>query len=139
MDINDLENSRNATFAVKVGTNKEDGSDVGFVVVGKNSQQYQDADEQVRAFNIKANALRAQQKTSLDTATDEGAMQVAKVVQIHRKMYLDHCVVGWFGFTENGQPAPFSKEAAARVFQARPNWTLQVVAEIENEENFEKG
>lgn len=138
-DINDIEASRNTTFNVVVGFDVDKKRDVGFVVVGTNSPQYAEADLEVRAFNIKANAERAQDKRVLQPATDEGAMEVARVVDVHRQMYLDKCVVGWFGFAENGQDVEFSTELFRRVMAARPGWALRLITAIEDEQNFVKG
>lgn len=138
-DLNNIEESRSATFNADIGMNSETKEPVGFIVVGNNSEEFATADREVRAFNIKANSARAQKKQPLDAATDEGAMDIAKATEVHRAIYLKHCVVGWYGFTEGGAPALFSKDGLQKVLAARPSWGERLAAAIETEANFVKG
>lgn len=138
-DLTNIEDSRSVTFNCDVALNTDGGVAVGFTIVGNNSEQFAQADREVRAFNVKANTLRVKNKKPLDAATDEGAMDVAIATEAHRAIYLKHCVVGWYGFTENGEAALFTPEAAARVLTARPAWAERLAMAIETEGNFVKG
>lgn len=143
-DIDAIAESRQVTINVDVGTDVTPGTEsktpVGFVLVGTNSEEYATADREVRAFNIKASYQRVRDQTkALDPTTDEGALDVATATESHRAIYLKHCVVGWYGFKQAGEPAAFSTEAAMNVLKARPNWAIKLIAAIEREANFIKG
>jgi len=140
-DIKKIESSRAATFNVDVGldTSASVPTPVGFIIVGLNSPEFEKADLAVRAFNARSHAQRAVQKRVLDTTTEEGAMELTQMTQQQRWIYFRHCIKGWYGFQDEGQPAVFTSEAALNVLRARPMWAEVVAVAMENEANFTKG
>ena len=138
-DLSNIQSSRAATFNQDVGLNTVLEKPVGFILVGTNSEQYAAADREVRAFNIQSNTLRAKNKVILDASTEEGAMDIAKATETHRMIYLKHCVIGWYGFSNGEVEAEFTQEELLKVLAARPLWAERLIGAIENEGNFVKG
>lgn len=134
--IESLEGSKDATFDSIFGQ-RDNGDPVGFRIVGTSSDAYQKADNLIQAMNV-ADAVK--RRVPSDPETPEGAQMLSEASDRRRDVILQHCVVGWFGFTlgENG-PAEFTPENLQRVLKARPQWKKQLVAAIENEGNFYKG
>jgi hypothetical protein len=138
-DLDAIEESTRNTFDVVVGHQDIDGQPgdaVGFRVLGPGSAEYLAAERSIQIMNVKEAALR---KTAVDLTTDEGAALVADGGAKRRQVMIDHCVVGWFGFVKEGQPAEFDRAALGRLLKARPMWATRLMAEIENEANFGAG
>lgn len=134
--IEALEASSRITFSVDVGR-RDDGSAVGFVVVGPNSEEYTRAEREIQLLTVREAARRGE-PTNLDTA--EGAAQVAEGADRRRDAILRHCVVGWHGFTiGESAAADFTPENVARVLKARPHWARRLLAAINDEGNFTAG
>jgi hypothetical protein len=140
-DLDALEQSTRNTIDVSLGHqtkldkdgNTVKGDPVGFKVLGPCSDEYREADRAIQVLNIKEAAIR---KAAVDLETDEGATVVVEGGDNRRKLLIDKCVVGWFGFTDKGKPAEFSKENVARALKARPMWARRLVAAIEDESAF---
>lgn len=133
-DIDAIEQSTKTTYDVVVGK-RDNGDAVGFKVLGQGSDEYAAAERAIQLLNVK----EASTRKTVDLATDEGAAVVVDGGDKRRQIVIDKCVVGWFGFTINDQPAEFTAENMARVLKARPMWARRLVAEIENEANFTEG
>ena len=134
-DIEEIESSRDKTFDVVVGS-LEDGTPVGFRVLGTASDQYQKARRATELVGVK---IAASSKTTIDMSTDKGAEKLVDGTARSRRIIVDHCVVGFFGFTMGGQPAEFSPANLDRLLKARPNWVEVLAREIENDANFTGG
>lgn len=135
-DLASLEAAATATFNVDVGK-RDDGSPVGFVVKGPDSEEYEGAIRAVKMVGVKDSATR---KEALDMATERGAEIVVDGVAKRDQLVLANCVVGWYGFTlGETEEAPFTKENFERVLRAKPSWRDRLLAEIENEANFVAG
>ncbi len=134
-DIEDIEASRSKTFNVEVGA-LEDGTPVGFIVLGTASDEYQKARRASELLGVK---IAAASKTVIDMSTDKGAERIVDGTARSRRIVIDHCVVGWFGFTMGGKPAEFTPENLDRLLKARPNWVDILAREIENDANFTEG
>ena len=134
MNVDKLIESAGKPFDVIVGK-REDGSPVGFRVLGPGSDEYERAEREIQLLNVKETAAR---NTRTDLTTDEGAARVVDGGARRRKLLIDGCVVDWFGFTTGPDDAPlaFSRENLARVLKARPQWQARLVAAIEDEANF---
>jgi len=141
-DITTLERSREVQHRIIIGYTKiehEDaeptaGDPVGFIVVGPASEQYQAIDREIQRLNI-MEAGRHQGR-QLNLRSEEDAGVVVDKSADRRLRIVKACTVGWFGFTNVGQPAVFTAEGLALVLKARPQWVGRVLAEIENEQNF---
>ncbi len=135
-DINALEAAASKTFDVKVGE-RDDGSPVGFRVLGPSSEQYQQAEREIEILATKESAAR---KKMVDMTTDEGAEVVVDGMAKSRDLLIKSCVVGWFGFTEGEtKPLDFTPANLERVLRAKPVWRKVIVAAIESEANFAEG
>ena len=114
----------------------DDGNAVsGFMIVGKNSEQYQTITNDIRVRNIKRAAKR---KGQLDASTDAGAEMIARTVAQQDRETALGVVIGWFGFHKDGQPMKFDKALVAKMFDKYPQWQTKVLSELENDANFIK-
>lgn len=134
-DISALDNTGPVTHKVSVIDNADGESVSGFIIVGKNSLEFINAASQIRIDNIKRAAKRKQQ---LDTSTDEGAAVLAKTVDRNDRTSALSVVIGWYGFTANGQEIPFDKAMVEKMFAKFPTWQEKVLKELEAEANFMK-
>lgn len=134
-EISDLDKEVAATHKVAVIEDDDGNPIAGFVIVGKNSPEYQQAANAVRIDNIKRAAKRKQQ---IDTSTDQGAAVLAKTVAANDATVALSVVIDWFGMLNNGQPMPFSKDLVAKMFEKLPQWQVKVLNELEVEANFTK-
>lgn len=135
IDLNSLSVDERATFRVYVvgGEGIEDSS--GFEVVGPNSAEFQKASAQ-----IAAQAMRdAKGGVFADVDTDEGAAKVQAQSQARLVSVALSCVVGIFGFTEGGEPLPYSRATVEKLLTLRPRWALHITRAVETEANFTKG
>lgn len=134
-DINALEAAASATFDVVVGS-RDDGSPVGFRVAGPSSDQYQKAEREIQV------AVRlAYASTKIGEMDDDAQAELqVGVSERSRDIIATRCVIDIFGFTQGEtEPLAFSAENLARIFRARPDWKMRVVAEVERQENFLPG
>jgi hypothetical protein len=136
-DVNELDNPnvQEVTHKVAVIEDEDDNPISGFVIVGKNSPQYQEAANAIRTENIKRGSKR---KKQLDGSTDEGAAVIARTVKANEKTIALAVVIDWFGFNSNGQAIPFDKAMVEKMFEKKPQWQAQVNAALETDANFMK-
>lgn len=135
-DINDLASTAQLTYDVQVGQ-RDDGSPVGFKVLGQASEEYDRAEREVQVLNVREATER---RSPADIDSEEGAERWAAGVAARRQIVIKHCVVGWYGFTiGQDQPAEFNAENLARVLGARKDWVRRLANAIETEANFTKG
>jgi hypothetical protein len=114
----------------------EDGNPKsGFIMVGKNSPEFQAVVNRIRIDNIKRAAKRKQQ---LDTSTDEGAGVVARTVAANDRATAMAVVTGWFGMLREGAEMQFDKAIVERMFNKFPQWQVKVLQDLEAESNFTK-
>lgn len=135
-DIESMEKAAESAAEVVVGKSK-DGQNVGFFILGLNSQAYMKAKREIEIEQIKFVAShRADTGGPIDLATHGGAVVAKEQQERFRAMILDACVVDWFGFSVAGQPAPFTKENLERVLKSFPSLRDRLHAEIEKEDAF---
>jgi hypothetical protein len=136
-EIDDIDSSvidRN-TFNVAVIEDADGEPISGFVIVGKNSAEYQAATVAIRAANIKRSAKRAK---AIDTSTDEGAATVASTIASNERAIAMAVIVDWFGFNSEGQPASFDRSKVEKMLSKFPQWQARVNAALEVDANFMK-
>jgi hypothetical protein len=127
--------TKQVTFNVAV-IKDEDGEDLsGFKIVGKNSPEYQAANNAVRIENIQRASKRSKQ---IDSSTAEGAALLAKTVASNELTVALACVVDWFGFNMEGAPMDFDKNVVAKMFARYPQWQAMVSNALETDANFMK-
>jgi len=126
MDINAaLTTDPNAVTSRVVLTKKADGSDDAvLIIVGP------DADaaklEQARQ---RREGLKRRNKKALDLTTDNGAQEMDAAVQDNLMGTACAAVVGWEGFTENGQEKPFDPAAVRMLLTKFTEWRDAVLSE----------
>lgn len=108
---------------------------VGFVVVGRNSEQYIAAEKSARIKHIK---MQWGGKNKIDVSTDDGAAKFDEVNQASELIKLTNCVVGWFGFTKNSGDMLFDRSKLPDIFKARPAWADKVAQAIADDADFLK-
>lgn len=136
-DLDSLDAPQEAqTSRVAVVVNADGEDECGFIVVGKNSEQYQTAQHQIRVEGLKRSAKR---KTQIDSSTDQGAAALAKTIERNETTLAKAVVVGWFGFKSGGKEAGFNPAMLDKMFAAKPTWKDKINAHVENEANFTKG
>ena len=100
----------------------------GFKIVGPDSEQYQDADRKWRLRNVKRASVRGR---PVDGKTDDGAAEILDATTSVQKAIVYSCVVGIYGFTNDGVPAELSKATLDAIFALRPSWLVKVYIAIE--------
>jgi hypothetical protein len=135
-DINDISSTDSyPTHRVSV-LDDEDGNTVsGFIIVGKNSNEYQAAAKQIRVNNIMRASKR---KSNIDAATTAGAELIARTVDEGDRVQALAVVTGWYGFMSDGQLIRFDKTLVERMFNRYPTWQAKVLAALEDDSNFMK-
>lgn len=135
-DIESLKRAAQSSYDVVVGT-REDGSPVGFTVVGQGSEQFARAERAVQVMNIMDISAR---KASVDSSTEDGAVMVYEGSQKRQRVILQECVIRWYGLTnEDGSDFPLTPENLQLVLTIKPQWMEQLMAAINNEANFAPG
>lgn len=132
LDTTDVEQ---VTFKVAVIEDLDGEPVCGFVIVGKNSPEFQHANNAVRIDNIKRASKRSKQ---IDTSTEEGATAISKTVSSNEKIVSLAVVVDWFGFLLEGQPMTFDKAIVEKLFAKYPQWQVKVQAALDADANFMK-
>ncbi len=133
-DLSTLDQSTDLTFDVPVVFDADGNPLAGFKVVGRNSQQYRDAE---RALSIKAIKKMSIRKTAGDDLkTDAGATQYVEDAQSREMAMSVACVVDWYGFGKSGAAVPLTVEALTDVFSKRPTWMNAVSNAVTTDANF---
>ena len=140
-DLDNLEGVQRLTAKVPVVVNS-DGEDVsGFIILGKDSDEFQEVQKQLRIEGVKKSAKR---KTMIDASTDDGATKLGELIADNERRLALSVVIDWFGFTrkdsEGAQVAvPFDKALVEHMFTVKPTWQAKVMAALEVDANFTKG
>lgn len=114
----------------------EDGEPTdGFIIVGKDSDEYQRTISGQRQKAIRRQAVK---RTRFDLKSEEGAEQLDATLRQNEFEIAAAVVVGWFGFTSKGQPAPFVKERVTQILAVKPSWKDRILAALEDEAGFLK-
>lgn len=124
------------TFKVDVMFDEETGDPIaGFIIVGKNSPEYQAESHAVRANGYQKSAVR---KTAIDAKTEEGASKLVDAIDSNATRLALSVVTGWYGFTSGGAPVPYEKSLGLAAFKKFPTWEDKVNAALEVDANFLK-
>lgn len=107
----------------------------GFVIVGRNSPQFIEANTNLRVENIQRGAIRAK---PLDTKTPQGAKTLTKTVDRNDMRTAVAVVVDWFGWERNKEPIPFDRATVEAMLTKYPTWKTKIAAALDNEANFIK-
>lgn len=123
-----------ARVAVVIDSDGEDVS--GFIILSKDSPEFQAVQTQLRIEGVQKSAKR---KSAIDASTDDGAKTFNRLVTANETRLALSVVTGWFGFTSNGADVPFDVAMVAKMFEKKPTWQAKVLAGLEAEANFIKG
>lgn len=135
-DIGALDVSVAATFNVAVIVDGNGDPKSGFIIVSKNSPQFQQAAHKIRVEGL---VRASKRKSTLDTSSNEGAETMANAINANDLLLAVSVVTGWFGFADKGQPAEFSASTAKQMLLKFPTWRQKVLDELDKDENFIKG
>lgn len=126
MDINSvLTTSPNNQTSRVVLSKKEDGKpDAVLLIVGPDADVVRAESARQRREGLKRRGGKA-----LDTSTDEGAAKMDDAVQDNLLNTACAAVVGWEGFTQNGEPVPFDSAAVRQMLTLRTEWRDAVLSE----------
>jgi hypothetical protein len=135
IDSLDSDTSNQSTFRVTVRED-EDGNPIsGFIIVGKNSNEYQTITNSLRQANIQRSSKRSSQ---IDGSTEEGAAVISKTVVSNEFATAMAVTVGWFGFNAEGAPADFDKVVTEKLLTKFPQWRVRISLALEQDKNFMK-
>jgi hypothetical protein len=134
MELDQIQEEPN-TQRVAVGWDEDGEPTDGFIIVGKDSDEYQ---RTVSAHRQRAIRRQAVKRTRFDLKSEEGAEQLDATLRQNEFEVAAAVVVGWFGFTINGQPAQFSKERVTQILAVKPSWKDRILAALEDEAAFLK-
>ncbi len=123
------------TYPVVLSTDDEGEPMTGLIIVGKNSPQYQAANNSTRIANIQRASKR---KNAIDTSTEAGAQVVAATMDNNEHETAVAVVVGWFGFHAKGTPVAFDHKYVDPLLTKNPAWRVLVTAALDKDANFTK-
>lgn len=131
----DAQELSNPTFNVGVVLDADGENVTGFVVVGKNSPEYQEAARKIRVAGLQRSSKR---KSAIDMSTPEGAAAIAKTIEDNELALVVAVLKGWFGFGSGGKAAEFDKVRATALLVRYPTWREKISAALEVDSNFLK-
>lgn len=132
-DLDSLETVTQVTHKCAVITDDDGNPVTGFILAGKNSDEYVGAIKTNHIGNIMRSGKR---KQSIDPATEAGATVVANTVARNDRNVALAIIVGWFGFNKGGQPLAFDKTMVPAMLDRCPQWQIKVLSDLEAEANF---
>jgi hypothetical protein len=126
---------KNATHRVPFLYDKDGKPFAGAIIVGKNSDQYQDASVALRVGNMQK---AAQREAPVDTKTEEGAELLVKTIQQSEHHIAVAVTVGLYGFVVDGEPVEATSEILKTLYESCPQWQKLVTDALEVDANFSK-
>lgn len=135
-DIGSIDVAATATFNVDLILDANGDPKSGFVIVGKNSDEYKAAAKRIRVEGLQRSAQR---KGPLDTSKAEGAEALASAIEANDITQASAVVCGWFGFADKGVVAEFNAKTARAMLVKFPTWRQKVLEALEDDANFIKG
>lgn len=129
--ITDKAKVQAATTDVVFEYDTEGKPKTGFKIVGPDSIEYLQAQVTQRVTGRKRNI--AQQ---IDFKTDEGQNELERLTQENMNYTANAVVVGWFGFTKDGEPAAFNRETVATILSTKPSWRDKIINALDKESDF---
>jgi hypothetical protein len=134
MELDQVQDEPN-TQRVAVAWDEEGEPTDGFVIVGKDSEEYQ---KTIAGQRQKAIRRQAVKRTRFDLKTEEGAEQLDATLRQNEFEIAAAVVVGWYGFTVKGEPAKFVKERVVQILAVKPSWKDRILAALEDDAAFLK-
>lgn len=136
-ELDDLTNLNPSKITHRVGVvfDEEGEATVGFIIVGRNSEEHRNVEGRQRLANIQRSAKRGK---GIDAKTEEGAAVIAQTVDTNEQERALAVTVDWFGFNVEGAPATFDRNKVETLFKKFPTWQDAVIAALDNDKNFMK-
>lgn len=129
MNIFDLINQDLATATTKVALGKDPatGEEFGLLCVGLDSPQWLGELDAQRVEGLRY----VREHGAIDSNTEAGAAIAKERFEKGQIRQALAVTVGWYGLTDSeGLPAPFDKEMARKMLEARPTWVDAVMTGI---------
>lgn len=113
-----------------------DGNTIAAItIVGKNSQQYKDADRRITRVALKKSSVRGRPLDLKKDSDSEEFLDTREATNIGLAVAV---TVGWFGLTSGGEEFPFSADAAKTLYTANSVVLNKVLSAVEDQANFLK-
>ncbi len=130
-----LSENTDVTYDIPFSYDADGKANAGITVVGKNSQQYKDADRALSRVALKKSAVRGR---PLDLKKDSDSDEFLDQRESTNIALAVAVTVGWFGLTNGGAEFTFSKEAAKALYAKNSVVRDKVLAAVEDTSNFLK-
>lgn len=123
MNIHELLNAdlNSVTEKVPFAMNADGTPKYGFLVVSQDAPVVRAEQDRQRIENRKVNAAIK------DKSEDEKAESRQKQLAANMSGLARACIVGWFGFTDGGNEAPFDHAKAVALLDKFPSWEADVL------------
>lgn len=136
-DISNLDNlATDNSHRVPVLFDENGDDKSGFIIVGKNSSQFQAESRALRQESLMRGSRR---KTAPDASTPEGAKSLSELIATNERRLATSVVVGWFGFVANGEEVAFDAKVAQALLTKYPTWVEKINNALDVDSNFMKG
>lgn len=132
-DLGALANIASVVHKCSVITDADGNPQAGFLMVGKNSNEYRTVQRDLRSEGLQRSAKR---KEAVDTSTPEGAAIVIDTIDSSNLRTACAVVTGWFGFGVDGNEVAFDKSRLESIFTQMPAWKDKVLTDLEKDANF---
>jgi hypothetical protein len=130
-----LSDTSELTYDIPFSFDADGKASAGITVVGKNSQQYKDADRALSRVALKKSAVRGR---PLDLKKDSDSDEFLDQRESTNVALAVAITVGWFGLTDKGAEFPFSKAAAQMLYSKNSVVRDKVLVAVEDASNFLK-
>jgi hypothetical protein len=131
----DLSDDNTSTYDVPFHFDADGNADAYITVVGKNSQQYKDAERTTTRVALKKSSVRGR---PLDMKKDSDAEEFIDQREATNVALATAVTVGWFGLTDKGVEYPFSAANAKSLYTKHAVVREKVLAAVEDQANFLK-
>ena len=113
------------TFRVPVIEDDDGNPRSGFIIVGKNSNEFRDACNSIHIANIQ---LALQRRRQVDNSTDKGtgATPLSITKNECASVIALAVVKDWFGWNNGGKPMDFDKAFVEKMFDKYPQWQVKI-------------
>lgn len=98
---------------------------VGFKILDSNSEAFRAAKRSADVAAVKRASVKKQR---IDGKTDEGANALLDLGQQTNRVIAIAIVKEWYGFTNEGKPAPLTEESLKKVLTRFPDWFDKIIA-----------
>jgi hypothetical protein len=130
-----LSNDSDITYDIPLGFDAEGNVNAAITVVGKNSQQYRDADRKLARVQLKKSSLRGR---PLDFKKDSDAEEFIDQRESTNIALASAVTVGWFGLTNGDAEFAFTPANVKLLYTSNAAVRDKVLLAAEEQANFLK-